>query len=164
MLPFFISYADVSIAERYQQLGLEDPAIPVMEGIINFHNHLMVFLVAIAGFVGWLLFIVLTEYHRKNKNRWYQFTHATLLEIVWAIVPALILLIIAIPSLGIKVDAIPCRLSQASVFVKRLGVFYGQCSDICGTNYGFMPSLVRSIDKDDFFISWVSVKMFKIKK
>ena len=93
MLPFFISYADV--AEPYQ-LGLQDPATPVMEGIINFHNHLMVFLVAIAGFVGWLLFIVLTEYHRKNKNRSDQFTHATLLEIVWTIIPALMYVLISL--------------------------------------------------------------------
>jgi cytochrome c oxidase subunit 2 len=53
----------------------------------------------------------------------------------------------AIPSFGIKVDACPGRLSQASLFIKRQGLFYGQCSEICGINHGFMPIVVRSVEK-----------------
>ena len=45
----------------------------------------------------------------------------------------------AVPSLGIKVDAVPGRLNQVLTFVKRPGDFYGQCSEICGVNHGFMP-------------------------
>lgn len=45
----------------------------------------------------------------------------------------------AVPSLGIKVDAVPGRLNQIFTFVKRPGDFYGQCSEICGVNHGFMP-------------------------
>jgi len=45
----------------------------------------------------------------------------------------------AVPSLGIKVDAVPGRLNQVSAFIKREGVFYGQCSELCGVNHGFMP-------------------------
>jgi len=45
----------------------------------------------------------------------------------------------AVPSLGIKVDAVPGRLNQVFTFVKRPGEFYGQCSEICGVNHGFMP-------------------------
>lgn len=45
----------------------------------------------------------------------------------------------AVPSLGIKVDAVPGRLNQIFTFVKRPGEFYGQCSEICGVNHGFMP-------------------------
>jgi len=45
----------------------------------------------------------------------------------------------AVPSFGIKVDAVPGRLNQASVFVKDLGVYFGQCSELCGANHGFMP-------------------------
>lgn len=48
----------------------------------------------------------------------------------------------AIPSAGIKVDACPGRLNQASLHLKREGVFYGQCSEICGINHGFMPIVV----------------------
>jgi heme/copper-type cytochrome/quinol oxidase subunit 2 len=45
----------------------------------------------------------------------------------------------AVPSFGIKVDACPGRLNQTSTSIKRLGTFYGQCSEICGLNHGFMP-------------------------
>jgi cytochrome c oxidase subunit 2 len=44
-----------------------------------------------------------------------------------------------IPSLGVKVDACPGRLNAANIFLKRFGLFYGQCSEICGVNHGFMP-------------------------
>ncbi len=44
-----------------------------------------------------------------------------------------------IPSLGVKVDACPGRLNVANIFLKRFGLFYGQCSEICGVNHGFMP-------------------------
>ena len=43
-----------------------------------------------------------------------------------------------IPSLGIKLDGCPGRLNQTSMFIKRDGVFFGQCSEICGVNHGFM--------------------------
>jgi len=45
----------------------------------------------------------------------------------------------AVPSLGVKVDAVPGRLNQIFTFIKRPGEFYGQCSEICGVNHGFMP-------------------------
>jgi heme/copper-type cytochrome/quinol oxidase subunit 2 len=44
----------------------------------------------------------------------------------------------AVPSLGVKCDAVPGRLNQTSILIKREGVYYGQCSEICGTNHGFM--------------------------
>jgi cytochrome c oxidase subunit 2 len=44
-----------------------------------------------------------------------------------------------IPSFGVKADACPGRLNQTNLFIKRFGVFYGQCSEICGVNHGFMP-------------------------
>jgi cytochrome c oxidase subunit 2 len=64
----------------------------------------------------------------------------------------------AVPSFGIKVDAIPGRLSQASLFIKREGIFYGQCSEICGINHGFMPIVVKSV-LPKTFIKWVSLKL-----
>ena len=45
----------------------------------------------------------------------------------------------AVPSLGVKLDACPGRLNQTSRFIKREGIYYGQCSEICGVNHGFMP-------------------------
>jgi len=44
-----------------------------------------------------------------------------------------------IPSFGVKVDACPGRLNQSNLFLKRFGIFFGQCSEICGVNHGFMP-------------------------
>nr|YP_001648835.1 cytochrome c oxidase subunit II [Sylvia crassirostris]CAP10137.1 cytochrome c oxidase subunit II [Sylvia crassirostris] len=51
----------------------------------------------------------------------------------------------AVPSLGVKTDAIPGRLNQTSFLANRSGVFYGQCSEICGANHSFMPIVVESV-------------------
>lgn len=50
-----------------------------------------------------------------------------------------------VPSFGVKVDACPGRLNQTNVFLKRLGLFFGQCSEICGVNHGFMPISLLTI-------------------
>ncbi len=52
----------------------------------------------------------------------------------------------ALPSLGIKVDAVPGRLNAVSFLVKRHGIYYGQCSEICGAQHGFMPIVVQAVD------------------
>jgi cytochrome c oxidase subunit 2 len=57
----------------------------------------------------------------------------------------------AVPSLGIKIDACPGRLSQISLYAQRKSVFYGQCSEICGINHGFMPIVVVAQSKSSFF-------------
>jgi cytochrome c oxidase subunit 2 len=59
-----------------------------------------------------------------------------------------------IPSLGVKCDAVPGRLNQTSFFAHRQGIFYGQCSEICGTNHGFMPIVVEIVDVDSY-LDWV---------
>ena len=51
----------------------------------------------------------------------------------------------AIPSMGVKVDAIPGRLNQVILQPNRLGVFYGICSEICGANHAFMPIVIKII-------------------
>ena len=50
-----------------------------------------------------------------------------------------------IPSFGLKVDACPGRLNQVNLFIKRVGIFFGQCSEICGVNHGFMPIVVVAL-------------------
>jgi len=60
----------------------------------------------------------------------------------------------AVPSLGLKVDAVPGRLNQLSVFIKKQGVFYGQCSELCGVNHGFMPITIRSVPVDSHYDWW----------
>jgi len=64
----------------------------------------------------------------------------------------------AVPALGVKLDAVPGRLNQASVFIKRSGVYYGQCSELCGVNHGFMPISVKAVDMDSY-VSWINSKM-----
>ena len=55
-----------------------------------------------------------------------------------------------IPSLGVKVDAIPGRLNETSFFINRPGVFYGQCSELCGVLHGFMPIVIEAVDNEKF--------------
>jgi len=244
----FIAFCDV--AERWQ-LGLQDPATPSMEGLIHFHNYIMIFLITIGVFTVWMLYQVISNFNARIHPVAVKFTHSTVLEIVWTIIPALILMVIAVPSFGllysldelidptltlkivghqwywsyeysdyvsleggeslnfdsylvstddlsigafrllevdnrvllpinthirllitaadvlhcwavpsfgIKLDACPGRLSQASLFIKREGYFYGQCSEICGVNHGFMPIVVRGVSINTF-IKWISSKL-----
>lgn len=60
-----------------------------------------------------------------------------------------------VPSLGIKIDAIPGRLNQAFSFSKRPGIFFGQCSEICGANHRFIPISIEIVKIKNFtkFIS-----------
>nr|YP_010946403.1 cytochrome c oxidase subunit II [Haplosymploce aurantiaca]WGO57121.1 cytochrome c oxidase subunit II [Haplosymploce aurantiaca] len=60
-----------------------------------------------------------------------------------------------VPSLGVKADATPGRLNQTSFLISRPGLFYGQCSEICGANHSFMPIVIESIPINNF-INWVS--------
>ena len=55
-----------------------------------------------------------------------------------------------IPSLGIKADAIPGRLNQVNFLASRPGIFYGQCSELCGTNHSFMPIVIESTNLKNY--------------
>ena len=241
---------------RAWQYGFQIPASPVMEGIVNFHHDLFFFLTVIVIFVLFMLVRSLMLFNNKINPTPLVVTHAPLLEIIWTIIPALILISIAIPSfsllysvdeivqplltikvighqwywsyefidcdwiykqithndtsvkmletignekivsydsymvtlentkyaghrllqvdnkvyvpvetnvrliitsadvihawavpaLGVKIDACPGRLNQTALYVKRPGTFFGQCSEICGINHGFMPIAVTALD------------------
>lgn len=242
------------------QLSFQDPATPIMRGIIDFHNHLMFFIVFITFFTVYLLFQCLTTYNEENHPKADVFTHSTALEIIWTVIPALVLVVVAIPSFallysmdemidpsltikiighqwywsyeynnsyfdtvsedeksisinfdsfmvpyeelfvdnvsprlnenckqlrnlevdkrlflpahtqirllvssadvlhswtipsfGIKVDACPGRLNQAQLVLSRYGTFFGQCSEICGINHGFMPIACTVESLPNFF-------------
>nr|ARH54834.1 cytochrome c oxidase subunit 2 [Tropiphorus elevatus] len=60
----------------------------------------------------------------------------------------------AIPSLGVKIDATPGRLNQINFSTNQTGIFYGQCSEICGANHSFMPIMVESVSPS-FFLKWI---------
>ena len=61
----------------------------------------------------------------------------------------------AVPSLGMKIDAVPGRLNQTSILAERTGVFYGQCSEICGVWHGFMPIAVEAVSVQDY-LAWIN--------
>nr|QLY89570.1 cytochrome c oxidase subunit II [Liparis liparis] len=56
----------------------------------------------------------------------------------------------AVPSLGIKMDAVPGRLNQTAFIASRPGIFFGQCSEICGANHSFMPIVVEAVPLEHF--------------
>ena len=247
MFSLFIK-TSVSDASFPWQMGMQDPATPVMEGIVKFHDDLMFFLVLIVTFVLWVLSRCLYFFNEKTNPQPTRFVHGTALEIVWTLIPAVVLALIAspsiallyasseefiipnltikiignqwywtyeysdsilqstnfetvspisyesymipdnelklgqfrllevdnrvvvpvnthvrliitasdvlhswaVPSLGVKVDACPGRLNQTSLFLNREGVFYGQCSEICGINHGFMPIVVEAVSLEKF--------------
>ena len=242
------SYCD---APEAWQIGIQDPATPALEGMMSLHNYITFFLVVIVVFVFWLLFLVIYNFNETSNPVSNKFTHSSLLEIIWTIIPAIILVFIAvpsfvllysmdelidpvvtlkvvghqwywsyeysdyatleggeslnfdsymiptsdlvkgslrtlevdnrvvlpinthirvlitaadvihswcIPSFGIKVDGCPGRLTQASLFIKREGVYYGQCSEICGVNHGFMPIVVKGVSVNRF-TNWIAAKL-----
>lgn len=60
-----------------------------------------------------------------------------------------------IPLLGVKVDAVPGRLNQLSFIFKRIGLFSGQCSEICGANHSFMPIIISIIPQIEFLSNFL---------
>ena len=232
------------------QYGFQDPATPVMQGIIDLHHDICFFMLVILVFVVWVLSRTLYHFDQKRNPIAEKIIHGTFIEIAWTVTPSLILVLIAIPSfallysmdeivdpavtvkaighqwywsyeysdynqsdeqslafdsymipedeleagqlrlldvdnrvvvpvnthirmiitsadvlhswavpsLGIKCDAVPGRLNQVNLFIKREGVFYGQCSELCGANHGFMPIVVEAVSLENY-ISWVSNKL-----
>lgn len=232
------------------QCFFQDPATPVMEGIINLNHDLMFFLTFILFFVFIILiktlFLFLKPTLNITKSR--KIVHGTTIEIIWTIIPSIILIVIAlpsfallysldeiidpsmtikcighqwywsyeysdfenklgsfifdsymipeedlelgelrllevdnrvvvptnvhirvlitavdvlhswaIPSLGIKIDACSGRLNQTSLFILRDGVYYGQCSEICGVGHANMPIVIESVNLKKY-INWISEK------
>ena len=60
-----------------------------------------------------------------------------------------------VPSFGVKIDGCPGRLNQVGLVLKRLGLFYGQCSEICGVNHGFMPIAVKVLPVT-YYLNWLT--------
>lgn len=247
ILPLYFTLNGISLNCPVEyQTCFNESSSPTMEGIVSFHNHLMVVLCFISIFVGWLLLNCVKYYSEFEISTHTQFTHSKELEIVWTSVPALILLLLAtpsftllysmdeivdpeltlkilghqwywgyemseyntcfgdvnlqyncymmvleglpqdkkgyfrlletnrrvllpidthvrllvsaadvlhswtVPSFGVKVDACPGRLNQLNLYLKRTGLFFGQCSEICGVNHGFMPISVLGVNSFQF--------------
>lgn len=67
----------------------------------------------------------------------------------------------AIPAFGIKIDAVPGRLNEGWTMIEKTGVYYGQCSELCGVGHGFMPIAVEVVSKAEFE-AWVKDKTHKV--
>lgn len=68
-----------------------------------------------------------------------------------------------VPSFGIKLDAVPGRLNATVLEVQRSGIFYGQCSELCGAGHGFMPIAVEAIHYDGYLISFYNISDFMVE-
>nr|DAC76952.1 TPA_inf: cytochrome c oxidase subunit 2 [Entomophthora muscae] len=229
------------------QLGFQDSASPIAEGILRIHNEIQYYLLIILVLICWIITSIIFKFNEEsNKFKSKYMNHGTLIELIWTITPALILVAIAIPSfkllylmdevieptitlqitghqwywsteysdyvkqsgniefdsymiatsdlelgklrllevdnrvilpvdthvrvivtstdvihslalpsLGVKIDCCPGRLNQTSFIIKREGVFYGQCSELCGHAHGFMPIVIEGVTLEDYLV-WVN--------
>lgn len=103
-------------------------------------------------------YIIPTEELQEGQFRLLEVDHRTVLpiktEVRILITAADVIHSWTIPSLGVKADAIPGRLNQIGFISSRPGVFYGQCSEICGANHSFIPIAVEFVDYNSFSF-WV---------
>ncbi len=225
-------------------IGLQDPATPVAERLHEFHNMLLIIIAAIVLFVMGLLLYVMLRFNARANPKPSTTTHNVMLEVLWTVVPVVILIVIAVPSFkllyymdrtaepemtlkitgyqwywgyeypdhgdislmpnmipddqidpskgqvrllstdnpvilpvdtniqlivtaadvihsfavpafGVKIDAVPGRLNETWVQIEKPGVYYGQCSEICGIGHAFMPIEIIAVSKEDF-TAWVA--------
>jgi cytochrome c oxidase subunit 2 len=226
----------LGVAEPWQ-LGLQEQATPVMSQMSDFHNLLLIIITGITLFVLGLLVYVMWRFNAKKNPTPSKTAHHTMLEVVWTIVPVLILLVIAVPSFrllyfmdrtenpemtvvvrgyqwywsyeypdqqipeytsymlpdeeigpgqlrllsvdnpmvvpvdtdvqilvtagdvlhswavpsfGMKRDAVPGRMNETWIRVDEEGTYYGQCSEICGVGHAFMPIEVKAVSREAF--------------
>jgi cytochrome c oxidase subunit 2 len=218
------------------QLTFQHAATPIMDDIIWFHDFLLWLIAAITIFVLALLVYVAVRFNARSNPVPSRTTHNTLIEVVWTIVPVLILVSIAVPSFrllflqldippadltvkatgkqwfwsysypdakfefdsvmlqdkdrkaeqprllsvdnelvvpvnkvvrvlttgadvihsfavpsfGIKIDAVPGRINETWFKAEREGMYYGQCSELCGRDHAFMPIAVRVVSDKDY--------------
>ena len=59
----------------------------------------------------------------------------------------------AMPSLGVKKDAVPGRLNETWMNIEKPGIYRGQCSELCGTGHGYMPIVIEAVSEEDF-LAW----------
>ncbi|WP_428560200.1 cytochrome c oxidase subunit II [Pseudolabrys sp.] len=222
------------------QLGPQQAASPVMEDIVWFHHYLLWLIVLISVFVLALLLYVMVRFNARRNPTPSRTTHNTLIEVLWTVVPVVILVTIAVPSFrllflqlevpkadvtvkatgkqwfwtysypdakiefdslmvqtkdlkadqprllsvdnelvvpvnkvvrvlttgadvihafavpsfGIKIDAIPGRINETWFKATKEGMYYGQCSELCGKDHAFMPIAVRVVS-DSAYTAWL---------
>jgi cytochrome c oxidase subunit 2 len=234
-----IAFADFGHPVPWQ-MGFQQSAAPTMDDIIWFHNFVLWIIIGITVFVLALLLIVIVKFNSRANPTPSRTTHNTLLEVLWTVVPVLILVVIAVPSFrilffqlnvppadvtvkatgkqwywsysypdskfefdslivkdnelkgdqirllsvdnemvvpvnkvvrvyttgadvihafkvpsfGVMMDAIPGRLNETWFKATREGVYYGQCSELCGKDHAFMPIAVRVVS-EQAYAAWI---------
>jgi len=228
------------VAENYQ-IMMQEPASPIMAGIVEFHDNMLYYLIIVLSIVSYLIGARLLT--KRGAIGIKYINHSTILEIIWTVIPAIILVLIAIPSfkllysldeivkpavtlkvkgnqwfwsyeisdiegldvnfdsytksdddllegelrlldvdnrvllpiktgirllitaedvihsfavpsLGIKMDAIPGRLNHNPLYILRPGVYYGQCSELCGTAHYNMSIVIEGVSQSHY-IDWL---------
>ena len=101
LILFLSSIADVAAEGRSKpwQINFQEPVTPVMEWIVEFHNQLLILIVVLGVFVLGLLIYTMVKFNAKANPKPKNVTHNTFLEIAWTVIPTLILVIMAVPSL-----------------------------------------------------------------
>lgn len=117
MLSYLIVYAD---APTPWQTSFQDPATSTMEAIIDLHHDIFFFMIAIFVLVSWVGGRIAYEFHYTKQPLPQKFNHHTSLELVWAILPSLIILLIALPSLTL-IYSFEDRVEQPALTVKVIG-------------------------------------------
>ncbi len=236
------------------QLGFQKAASTSAERMQDFHFLLLVIITAITAFVSALLLYVMVRYNRRVNPKPSANSHNTVLEVVWTVIPVVILIIIAVPSfqllyytdrtaepemtlkvtgfqwywgyeypdygefsfmsymvqdedidkskgqkrllsttepvvlpidtniqilvtsqdvlhawavpaLGLKTDAVPGRMNETWVRIKKPGTYYGQCSELCGKDHAYMPIEIKAVTKDEFrrWILWAKREFSSIE-
>ena len=102
--------------------GLQDSGSITMEGIVQLHDEIMVYLTALLIVVSWLLTSILIK-DSQNKIRYKYINHGTVLELIWTISPALILIAIAFPSL--RLLYLTDEVIEPAITIKIIGFFLG---------------------------------------
>lgn len=224
--------------------GMQEAASPVAEKLHEFHHLVMYIITAIVLFVLGLLIYVVLKFNAKDNPVPSKTTHNVLLEVIWTVIPVLILIVIvvpsfkllyysdrthepemtlkvtgyqwywgyeypdnegvnflsymipsadidtskgqkrllstdhavvlpvdtniqilvtaadvlhsfAVPALGVKMDAVPGHLNETWTRIEKPGVYYGQCSELCGKDHSFMPIEVHAVTKEEF-AAWIA--------
>ena len=189
VLLIFVAGNTASAEPMPWQIDFQEAASPLMRELHHFHNFLLIISAALVLFVVFLICYVIFRFNTKANPIPAKFTHNSAIEVIWTVIPILVLVIIAIPSFrllkmaehapsadmtikvlitaadvlhsfsvpafGIKTDAVPGKINETWVKVEKKGVFYGQCSELCGIKHGFMPIAVEVVSKEEFE-EWVN--------
>ncbi|MGC0371331.1 MAG: hypothetical protein DGJ47_000017 [Rickettsiaceae bacterium] len=239
LLVLLLSVVSVSYAAQPApwQIDFQTAASPLMLELYNFHNFLLVIITAIVAVVIFLVAYIVLRFNAKSNPIPATFTHNIAIEVIWTIIPIIILIIIAIPSfrilkmaehtpesdltvkvvgnqwywtysypdneniefdsymiadedlqpgqlrllevdnrivvpqgktikflitaadvihsfaipsLGIKTDAVPGKVNETWTKIDKKGVYYGQCSELCGVKHGFMPIAIEVVSEEEF--------------